>query len=186
MKLNIPALAVLMLLVSCVGNNSEKSTTVSDNIEKSTKVDSLKDQPESGIVDTALYMRVGDPDTALAIFVFKECYNYEYDLEKESYIRWDLEYDKLQPLVDSLFQKRSDYSVRMKQIRNNRQKFLSDARSVVVSDAREYNAISDMMEFRYLVDRKDSVLKGLIPEMLKNPDVEKEEKKLLEGILSKF
>ncbi|MCF6405270.1 hypothetical protein L3C95_20365 [Chitinophaga filiformis] len=118
--------------------------------------------------------------------MFKECYNYDYDLQREEYIRWDLEYNKLRPLVDSLFHEKKDYEKRMQQVALNKTKFLEDAHKVVVSDARQYNVISDMMEFDYLRNRKDSLLKGLMSDMLKDEKVGKEEKLALEGVLSKW
>jgi hypothetical protein len=177
MKLNIIVITAFILIVSCIRNDKEKNTGVSS---KSQNVE------EKSISDTSLYLQIGNPDTALAIFVFEKCYNYDYDLQREEYIRWDLEHDKLQPLVDTLFHKRNDYNVRMKQIRDNSVKFLDNARKMVVSDSRQYNVISDMMEFQYLVTKKDSLLKGLISDMLKNPKVEKAEKLALEGALRRW
>lgn len=177
MKLNFIVVTIFILIVSCVRNDKGKNVVVSSKNQNIT---------EKSIPDTSLYLQIGNPDTALAIFVFEKCYNYDYDLQREEYIRWDLEHDKLQPLVDTLFHKRNDYSSRMKQIKDNRIKFLHNARKMVISDSREYNVISDMMEFQYLVTKKDSLLKDLIADMLKNPKVEKAEKTALEGALRKW
>lgn len=136
-----------------------------------------------GITDTATYMSIGNPDTALAIFMFRECYRYEYSLQREEYIRWETESEKIRPIIFSLFSKHEQYEQRTQQIDANELRFLNDARKEILMSAGEFNAISDMMEFEYLAGRKDSALKVLMEGMLADEKVSDEEKSTLKNTL---
>lgn len=136
-----------------------------------------------GITDTATYMRIGNPDTALAIFMFRECYHYDYPLQRESYIRWEAERGRIHPLIVSLFGTHQEFKQRSLQIDANQVRFLNDARRELAMSADEFNTISDMMEFEYLTGRKDSVLKVLMEGMLADEKVSDDEKSTLKNTL---
>ncbi len=116
----------------------------------------------AGIQDTALYIRTGNPDTALAIFLYKDCYHYEYDAQREEYIRYDTEYDKISRLYVSLWSQKPDYKTRLQRLEANRAQFVKDARNAMHEQYRHYRAVSGDMIYHYLLGRKDPELKQLL------------------------
>lgn len=113
-------------------------------------------------MDTALYLRTGHPDTALAIFLFKECYNYRFHNQREEYVRYEAEYDGISRLYAMLWSQKPDYRDRLKQLEANQEQFLRDARNEVHASYRNHHAISNGMLYSYLLSRKDEELKSLL------------------------
>jgi hypothetical protein len=134
-------------------------------------------------IDTLGYISMGNPDTALVIFLFKNCFSYDYDFQKEEYIRWDLEKHKQLPLFISMFENKSDFDIHLKQVEKNQRRFLLDARSKILSDYKKYYSIIDDMEFEYLLKRRDSELRLILIKMLNNRKVATSEKKQIGNIL---
>jgi hypothetical protein len=159
----IAALILLSIIFSCTQKQKGKS------INKNS--DTTHSDTSSSIRDTASYINIGNPDTALAIFLFENCFKYDYNNQFEEYSRWDIEKKDIKPIMKSLFINRDDYNKRIAQIDINRTKFINDSRETVINNYKTYSAISDGMEFDYLLAIKDSVLKNIIKKMLKDPKV---------------
>lgn len=133
-------------------------------------------KPHAGITDTALYMRIGHPDTALAIFLYKECYNYQFDDQREEYMRYESEYDVISKLYATLWSQRPDYRARYKQLEANQAQFLRDARNEIHACYRSFRVISDEMVYTYLLDKKDEELKRLLMKIAADTSAPDEER----------
>ena len=116
----------------------------------------------AGIRDTALYLRTGNPDTALAIFLYRDCYQYEYDAQREEYIRYEAGYDSISRLYASLWSQKPDYKARLQRLEANQEQFIKDARNDLYEQYRHYRSVSDDMIYHYLLGRKDPELKQLL------------------------
>ncbi|RPE12711.1 hypothetical protein EGT74_03965 [Chitinophaga lutea] len=116
----------------------------------------------AGIQDTALYIRTGNPDTALAIFLYKDCYQYEYHAQREEYIRYETDHDKISHLYTSLWSQKPDYQARLQRLEANQEQFVKDARNAMHEQYRHYRSVSNDMIYHYLLGRKDPELKQLL------------------------
>ena len=149
-------------------------------------VQKLSDTKKAAIVDTALYMSIGNPDTALVLFFYKNSNNYSYDDQREEYIRWDLEYNNVKPLFDALFKEKSNYWVVVNQINKNRIKFLIDGRNEVLKDYISFNSIINSMIFHFLLEKRDPFLKQILEKMKNNKKVRFAEKDSVKVILKNW
>lgn len=131
-------------------------------------------------------MAVGNPDTALVIFLYKECDNYQYDNQREEYGRWNLERESLSLLYGVLFQHKPDRQVRLDQINKNALSFIEEARSVVLSDYNEYKFVSESLEVDYLFRLKDEMLKGILQKMVGDSAVSSQERGAIENVLREW
>lgn len=137
-------------------------------------------------MDTALYLAIGNPDTALALFMYEKFNKYDYDAQREEYIRWELENKTLQSLFDSLFMNKSNYEIVISEIRKNESKFKKDAESALIEEYDRYHSITELMELEYLFQIRDSVLKEVLNDMIKNKKVLGVEKDKARAVLQKW
>lgn len=138
------------------------------------------------IKDTALYMSIGNPDTALAFFLYKDCYHYDHDLQKEEYIRWDREKDTLINLYKALFGSCPDYAARLEQVNANAMTFLKDTRSEVSMNYKTYKAVSDNMETDFLYEKRDPVLKEILNTLILDTAADDMERASAKKLLSNW
>ena len=170
----------MSVLISCKQNGQSM-----DKMKKSNA--SISSEKEiSNILDTATYMLIGDPDTALVIFMYNNIANYNFDTQREEYIRWDLEKMSLLPLLLSLYGNEKDFQQKLQLLEINQNIFLQEARAAVKADYKEFASITDMMEFDYLLQKQDSCLKLILEKMVSNTLVEKDERAKVQEILNSW
>ena len=153
-----------------VKENSKSKSFMNPNIEGHTIADTLK------------YLQVGNPDTALAIFAFKYCESPNFEIQKEEYIRIDLEYHQLLDLVSSLFQNHPSIDQKLMLIEHNRDLFVDYMRSRVIADYNKFNGVSGMY-LDFLVSRKDSLVRPILVDLLANPKTSQVEKEYAKEVL---
>jgi hypothetical protein len=108
-----------------------------------------------------LYMSIGNPDTALAMFIYESGEKFNYSSQREDYIRLDLEGEKIFKLYRYLYGDKPDYEAKLALCRANQRRFLEMARQEVKDNIKKYGEVSDMPEYEYLEKRKDSLLTAL-------------------------
>lgn len=165
MKKIIVPIVLVLLSIAC--SDTKEKKTVTSNTP----------------IDTALYISVGDPDTALAMAMFTESVKYNYWTQREQYMRWDTEHATIRPLFKAMFGSHVAYKERLKLIESNELRFINDVRNEMTTSARQYGGVSGTPEFTYLVSKKDTAFKTLIAEMLDDENVSEEEKEILKGVL---
>lgn len=137
-------------------------------------------------IDTALYIRIGNPDTALVFFLYKNFNKYDYDSQREEYIRWDLEKEELRPLFTSLFKNRSNYYLIIDKLERNSITFIEDARRAVLDEYNTYYTITDLIEFEYLLQKKDTVFKEILWDVRRDKRVPFEERVKVKALLKRW
>ena len=160
-------------------------TRKNDILERS-KVDTLLslskvNGPVKGI-DTIFYINNGDPDTALVFFLYKDCFAYDYDSQREGYMRLDSE-KVIMPLFELMFKMKPDYKTRLHQVKKNSKRFLMDARKDIFLSYKNYSSVTNEMVFEYLLRRKDAFLKSILIKMVHNKAVSEKEKNEIKKIL---
>lgn len=129
----------------------------------------------------------GNPDTSLAIFLFKEPRLItDFVNNREEYIRWDLEHRKIYHLMTDIFKSDPNFQNVINIQEENRKNWLKYARQVVYQDYRNFHSVYDEMEFEYLLSKKDSVVVPLIRQMVKDKKVADQERKKLSELLKLF
>ncbi len=98
---NYRNLLFLLLLAACANDPKPQPADVPPVQEN---------KPDSGVAENPdeLYMRTGNPDTALTMFLYKNYKNFNPQDQITEYIRWDLEHEKIKPLLVSLYLKGHD------------------------------------------------------------------------------
>jgi len=170
--------SVYYTLYGCRGKMPEKEPLQQIKL---VKLDSSKSKT---IEDTTLYLSIGNPDTSLVIFMYKNADNYDYDLQREEYIRWDLEEQTMVNLFKNLYKDSKYLYSKLNKINSNKNRFIQDARKALMADYKEYNYISDMMEFEYFLQKKDSMLLSIVDDMCNNKKVSIEELNLVKKLTS--
>jgi uncharacterized membrane protein YheB (UPF0754 family) len=163
---NYSNLIFILLLAAC--NNAPKPQPVTEAVAEVNKTDSVTEAE-------AQYMSMGNPDTALAMFLFKNYKNFDPEDQVEEYIRWDLENEKIKPLLISLYLKDQNKDSILNILQKNTEIFHEKAVIKVLDDYKKYNEVAGPL-FYYLADKKDAVVLPLIQDLLNNPKASAEEK----------
>jgi len=188
----------LFLLACSCGDKSKQrnagnvpvaaSADAAQSIPKSNRVSALAEEGSKQVVFdfTGYNTTAGDPDTSLAIFMYNEYKSYNYDSQREEYIRIDLENDKIMRLFRDLFYDRADYQDAIKAVQNNRNQFLKEARELVEKEYYTSHAVCGSMETEYLISRNDAWMKELLQKMLNDTEVKEDEKKEVRKALAEL
>lgn len=85
------ALVVILVsfFIACSCSQSQSNTTNSPNLSN----ENYRDYD----------VTAGDPDTALAVFLYYNHHEYDFYDQYEEYIRWDTEKMNIYPLIERLF-----------------------------------------------------------------------------------
>ncbi len=138
------------------------------------------------ITDTAQYIATGNPDTALALFLYKEAYAYNYDIHKEEYVRWYTERSKIRRMYNSMFAAHADREHRLTAADNNSREFLQSVRKRVFDDFKMNRALNDTMETAFLFRIRDKVFYELLNKIKDNPQKLKKHRELAHQLLNQW
>jgi hypothetical protein len=127
----------------------------------------------------------GNPDTSLAVFLWKKSYEKPiFSNCREEFIRWDLENEKISKIIYYLYNKNMNYSNNVQVLENYKNLFVTYSRKEVIKEYRNYHSIIDVLEFDYLIKRKDSLIVPLIKKSINDKKFDDNEKKKLKLIIS--
>lgn len=168
----------LLFLILLAGCGSDPKTQTAD--VKETK-------PDSVVAETPdeLYMRTGNPDTALAMFLYKNYKNFNPEAQITQYKRWDLEHEKIKPLLVNLYLKGHDKDPVLITLEKNRQAFHDKAVTAVLDDYKRLHSLSGQW-FTYLVEKKDEMVLPLLQDLLKDPKAPGKEKEYALSVLKNW
>lgn len=138
------------------------------------------------ITDTAQYIATGNPDTALALFLYKEAYAYNYDLHKDEYVRWYTERSKIRRVYNNMFAAHADYEHRLVAADNNSRVFLNAVRMRVFDDFKRNRALNDTLETAFLFRIRDKVFYELLNKIKDNPQKLKKHRELAHQLLNQW
>lgn len=128
---------------------------------------------------------IGNPDTSLAVFLYRNWKNENWEGNIEEYSRWDLEHDKILRLIKSIFNNEPDYEDAIIKLKEKQELFIEYVRGRVQDDYAEYNAVSGM-EFEFLVERKDSIIVPLLNKLIANSKAPQDEIEYARSILNSW
>jgi DNA-binding PucR family transcriptional regulator len=182
---------LLALLLAACNNSNNGEAPITDKAYDSTQtVETGNNHPV--LVDSILggrnydeYIRMGDPDTAIALWLYSNYSNFKWDDQVEEYMRWDLENEKLKNLMASLFLEDKQNDSLLPVLERNREMFVRKIRDSVEAEYKQLNGVSGM-NFTFLVSRKDSIVRPLVARLLKNPNVSADEKELATNALKEM
>jgi hypothetical protein len=165
---NCRSLFFLLLLAACTSDPKPQTADV---------FPAQENKPDSGSTEDAdeLYMRMGDPDTALAMFLYKNYKNFDPQSQIIEYMRWDLEHEKIKPLLVSLYLNGNEKDAVLTTLENNRVAFHDKAVTTVLEEYKQLHGVSGQW-FTYLVEKKDEVVVPLLQDLLRNPKAPGSEK----------
>jgi hypothetical protein len=189
MKNYINILFVLLLL-SC-NNNNNKSAITDKEKDSTQQVDTnhvtYKTPTDSLLarINNKEYISMGDPDTALALFLYNNYLKFNFEDQAEEYIRWDLENKKIKPLIANLFLKDKTNDSLLPILERNRNLFVRQMRDKVIADYNQFDGVSGMY-FDFLVKRNDSLVKPLLKRLLSNSKAPADEKEYATSVLKEL
>lgn len=175
---NLRILFFLLLLAACTSDPKPQTADV---------FPAQENKPDSGSAEDAdeLYMRMGDPDTALAMFLYKNYKNFDPQSQIIEYMRWDLEHEKIKPLLVSLYLKGNDKDPVLIALEKNRSAFYDTAVTTVIDEYKQLHGVSGQW-FTYLVGKKDEVVVPLLQDLLRNPKAPGSEKAYALSVLKNW
>lgn len=144
-------------------------------IEQNLKEKTVGDKSENDM-EQPNYVSISDPDTALTYFLYETYQVFKPFEYQEEYQRLDLEYDKQISMIRSIFSGEEDLKQAIDGINQNRKRFINSIRKSVYKDYKSFHGVSGM-SFDFLLNRKDSLIKPLLYELVqdeKAPQMEKE------------
>jgi hypothetical protein len=175
---NYSNLLFLLLLAACTSDPKPKTADVFPAQEN--KPDSVPaEDPDE------LYMRMGNPDTALAMFLYKNYKNFDPQAQIIEYMRWDLEHEKIKPLLVSLYLKGNDKDAVLATLEKNREAFYDKAVATVMDEYKRLHGVSGQW-FTYLVEKKDPVVVPLLQDLLRNSNAPGSEKEYALSVLKNW
>lgn len=175
---NYSTLLILLLLAACTSDPKPQTADVFPEQENKPDTNTVEDPDE-------LYMRVGNPDTALAMFLYKNYKNFDPREQIIEYMRWDLEHEKIKPLLVSLYLKGNDKDPVLITLEKNRAAFYDTAVTTVLEEYKKLHGVSGQW-FTYLLEKKDEVVVPLLQDLLRNPKAPGSEKEYALGVLKDF
>ncbi|HEY8898335.1 MAG TPA: hypothetical protein VIM79_26085 [Niastella sp.] len=129
--------------------------------------------------------KVEDPDTALATFFYRNYKNFNAEAQMSEYKRWDLEHEKIKPLLVNLYLKGNDKDPVLITLEKNRQAFHDKAVTAVLDDYKRLHSLSGQW-FTYLVEKKDEMVLPLLQDLLKDPKAPGTEKEYALTVLKNW
>jgi hypothetical protein len=172
---NYRNLLFFLFLAACGGDPKPKQADVKEN------------KPDSVVAEAPdeLYMRTGNPDTALAMFLYKNYKNFNAEAHVTQYIRWELEHEKIKRLLVSLYLKGTDKDSVLTTLEKNRQAFHDRAVTAVLDDYKRLHSVSGQW-FTYLVEKRDEIVLPMLQDLLKDPRAPGSEKEYALSVLKNW
>lgn len=161
-------LLILLLLAACGSDPKPQSAEV---------VPVQENKPDSG--------KAENPDTALATFLYKNYKNFNAEVQITEYKRWDMEHEKIKPLLVSLYLKGSDKDSVLTTLEKNRQAFHDKAVTSVLDDYKRLHSVSGQW-FTYLVEKRDEIVLPMLQDLLKDPRAPGSEKEYALSVLKNW
>src|ERR1044072_472559 len=181
---NCRNLLLLLLLAAC-GNDPKPQTAEVPAAQPDTPVQEIKTDTGAVIETKVEMMPQGDLDTTLATFLYKNHKNFEPGKQFVQYMQWDLQHDKIKPLLVKLYLNGQENHPVLTILEQNRQKFHDLAVTTVLDEYRNGNGLNGVA-FGYLVMRNDEVILPLVQDVLNNPKALAEEKAYAQKVLKNF
>jgi hypothetical protein len=175
---NYRNLLFLFLLAACTSDPKPQTADVFPAQENKPDTNTAEDPDE-------LYMRIGNPDTALAMFLYKNYKDFDPQSQIIEYMRWDLEHEKIKPLLVSLYIKGNDKDSVLITLEKNRKDFYDTAVTTVMEEYKRLHGVSGQW-FTYLLEKNDEVVVPLLRDLLRNPKAPDSEKEYAQQVLKNY
>jgi hypothetical protein len=165
---NYRNLLFLLLLAACGSDPKPQPAEV---------VQVQENKPDSG--------KAENPDTALAMFLYKNYKNFNAEAQITQYKRWDLEHEKIKPLLVNLYLKGNDKDPVLIALEKNREAFHDKAVTTVLDDYKRTHSVSGQW-FTYLVEKRDEIVLPILQDLLKDPRAPGTEKEYALSVLKNW
>lgn len=127
----------------------------------------------------------GNADTALAMFLYQNYKNFDPNAQFFEYMQWDLQHEKIKPLLVHLYFKGQKKNAVLDALERNRQAFHDKAVIDVLDGYRSGNGIFGM-SFAYLVKKNDEVVLPLLQDVINSQKAPVQEKEYAMNILKNW
>jgi len=158
---NYSLLFFIPFLLYC-GNNSVKSIKDSSYIQK----ESI--QP----IDTCLYIRIGNPDTALVFFLWRDYLNNEFSSSIEEYSRWDLENKKIKKMILKLYHSDKEINQRLNLLEKKKKLFYNIMKDTISARFNRKINFLDDLEFDYFYKKKDTFYYNILNKVINSKEID--------------
>jgi hypothetical protein len=119
------------------------------------------------------------------MFLYKNYKNFDPQAQITEYIRWDLEHEKIKPLLVSLYLKGHDNDSVLITLEKNKARFYEIAVTTVLEEYKRLHGVSGQW-FTYLLEKKDEMVVPLLQDLLKNQKAPGSEKEYALSVLKNW
>jgi hypothetical protein len=181
---NCRNLLFLLLLAAC---SSDPKPQTADVITVQPDSSVQENKTDSGAVKEAAneFIPEGNADTALATFLYKNYKNFDPRSQFIQYIQWDLQHEKIKPLIVKLYLKGQDNHPVLTILEQNRQAFHDLAVTAALDGYRKGNGLNGVA-FGYLVMRNDEAVLPLVQDVLNTPNASAQDKEYALKVLKNW
>lgn len=179
---NHKSIFFLLLLAGCASDPKPPTADVPAPQENKPVIQENKNDTDSTVVMKDVFKPQNNADTVLARFLFKNYKNFDPNAQFLEYMQWDLNHEKIKPLLVKLYLKGQDKHPVLDILEQNRQAFHDKAVTAVLD---EYRATGNFFGvwFAYLVKRNDESLVPLLQDLLNNPKASGKDKEYALSVL---
>jgi hypothetical protein len=171
---------VLFALYAC-NNDSNSRTNNLEMISDSSEDNGIKLWENGKIRDTAAYISVGHPDTAIVLFFHQNLNTVNYNSIIE-YCRLCEEEDKIFRIYRQMFSEEKDVEEQIVEIKKLKELIVDSARTCLISDFKTYGYDSDSPEADCLLFKcHDFKIIQYLKELLKSGKLSRKEKREIEN-----
>lgn len=182
---NCRNLLFLLLLAACGSDPKPKAADAPPAAHPNTPVQEQKTDTGSVVKAKTVVMPQDNLDTTLATFLYKNYKNFDPGSQFFEYMQWDLQHEKIKPLLVKLYLKGQDKHPVLTILEQNRQAF-HDKAVIAVLDGYKNGSGLNGIAFGYLLMKNDEAILPLIQDVLNNPKAPAKEKEYALSLLKKW
>jgi hypothetical protein len=183
MDLKYKLFFLLFLSFACENktNKGNEKTRTKNNADVASVV--LNDKK---YLDTTLYIRAGDRDTALVFFLHNKLDVVDFE-DFISYCRLCQEEGKIFKLYRELFREEKNLDKQIEKLKQTKNIIIDSTRRYVISEFKTYGYFNDSPEVDWLLFRcKDSQLIEFVQQLLKSNKLSKKDKEIIKSDLAEI